>query len=138
MLVMVFFLQCSLPKHSHKTPKKVVLSLRISQTQFSPNLFPSCYLSLVVVCTPLFGTLPVCLFDDCNKIWYISKKYCAHVIVSGGRKIYIDYGQLYVNYLFILTNASWFYRGLKLTRLLSLRAIASSKKSEQTELNTLF
>lgn len=66
------------------------------------------------------------------------KKNCAHVIVSGGRKIYIDYGQLYVNYLFILTNASWFYRGLKLTRLLSLRAIASSKKSEQTELNTLF
>lgn len=94
MLVMVFFLQCSLPKHLHKTPKKVVLSLRISQTQFSPNLFPSCYLSLVVVCTPLFGTLPVCLFDDCNKIWYISKKYCAHVIVSGGRggfrKIYIE------------------------------------------------
>lgn len=129
MLVMFFFLQCSLPKHSHKTPKKVVLSLRISQTQFSPNLFPSCYLSLVVVCTPLFGTLPVCLFDDCNKIWYISKKNCAHVTVSGGggsekfmqKK---NYSQLYVNYLFILTNASWFYRGLKLTRLLSLRAIA--------------
>lgn len=94
MLVMFFFLQCSLPKHSHKTPKKVVLSLRISQTQFSPNLFPSCYLSLVVVCTPLFGTLPVCLFDDCNKIWYISKKkLCARNSFwreGGFRKIYIE------------------------------------------------